>query len=168
MLAYADNFLGLFYPKQSKKELERMGFANIDFLNLREANNYNFDRVDLVYVCGGNTFAILHKLREKGFDQQIIAAVNRGALYVGVSAGTIIAGPSIEVADWGSEGDSNDVGLQNLTGFGFINIAIFPHYHDELSSEVEEFKNKVNYPIQTLTDSQLLYIENNEIELVER
>ena len=76
-----------------------------------------------MYVCGGNTFKILHKLRETRLDVYITKQVEQGALYVGVSAGSIIAGPDIEIAGWGSEGDENEVNLQDLEGFNFTDIA---------------------------------------------
>jgi dipeptidase E len=123
-------------------------------------------KFDIIYVCGGNTFAILNKLRETKLDQFIIEAVNNGTIYVGVSAGSIIAGPDIEIAGWGSEGDKNEINLKNLSGFNLANVGIFPHFHEELRSEVEEFKKKVSYEVIELTNGEAVLVKNNQVKKI--
>jgi len=168
MIAYAKNPVELIYVNLSKREFRGMGFENILMLNLTDSLSPELlDDTDLVYVCGGNTFAILKRLRETKLDGKIIELVKNGAIYVGVSAGSIIAGPNIEIAGWGSEGDTNEVGLTDLGGFSLTNTAVFPHYHDELQAEVEEFRKKVSYQIETLTNEQMLFVEDGQVELVQ-
>ena len=84
-----------------------------------------------------------------------------GALYVGVSAGSIIAGPSIEIAGWGTSGDPNDVGLKDLAGLGFTNIAVAAHFEPRFQVEIDEFKKKVDYPVMEISNNQALAIDKN-------
>jgi len=115
---------------------------------------------DVIYLCGGNTFSILNKTRETKLDKFIIDQVKSGSVYVGVSAGSIIAGPSIEIAGWGSEVDKNEVGLKEINGFNFVDFSVFPHFHEELRNEVEDFKKQVNYRVFELTNEQAMFVEN--------
>ena len=164
MINYAQNKTEESYALASKKELEAFGFKNIQILNLHKS--IKPERADVIYVCGGNTFAILNKLRETGIDKFIIDAVNKGVLYVGVSAGSITAGKNIEIAGWGSEGDLNDVCLTDLSGFGFTDIAVCPHYKISQKNEVEEFKKKVSYSIMEITDNQMVIVKGKKVKKV--
>jgi len=123
--------------------------------------------IDLFYLCGGNTFHIIHRLRATGLHKVIIAQVESGrSVYLGVSAGSIIAGPNIEIASWGSERDENEINLKDLSGFGFTDTAIFPHFRDELEDEVSEFRRRAAYPVREVGDGEAIYIEDGEEEFV--
>ena len=166
-VAYAQDLTEEFYVNESMNELKHIGFEKIDVVNINDPMKVSdFSSYDVIYVCGGNTFAILDKLRKTGLDRFIIKKIKSGVIYVGVSAGSIIAGPNIEIAGWGSEGDKNEVRLQDLSGFNLTDVAIFPHFHDELRSEVEEFKSKVVYPVQELTNNQAVLISGSDIKVI--
>ncbi len=165
IVAYAINSQEQFYVDESVQEIKEIGFKDVIVLNMHYPIDVNsIINCDAIYVCGGNTFAILNKLRETKLDKLIINQVNLGAFYIGVSAGSIIAGPNIEISGWGTEGDKNEIGLEDLSGFNFTGIVVFPHFHEELRSEVEEFRKKVKYRVMELTDNQAIFID----DLVER
>lgn len=167
VVAYAKTPEEEFYVNQSKQELLNFGLRDVVVVNMHHQMGLeNLGDVDIVYVCGGNTFAILNKLRGTGLDAYIVDQVDKGAIYIGVSAGSIIAGPDIEIAGWGSQGDKNEIDLKDVKGFNFTNIAIFPHFHEELRSEVEEFKNRVDYQVVELTDEQALLIKDDNVKII--
>ena len=167
IVAYAQNEQEEFYVNASKKELEDLGFTKIVVANMHyEVKVDSFTNIDVIYVCGGNTFAILNKLRETNLDNFIKKQVADGAIYIGVSAGSIIAGPSIEIAGWGSEGDRNEIALENFAGFNFVDIAVFPHFHKELRGEVDEFRKKVSYKVIELTNDQALFVKGDTVCLI--
>ncbi len=146
---------------ESKKEIEKLGFQNIKLANINyRVNVKKLGNFDFLYICGGNTFYILKRMRYTGMDKFIKGQVQKGAAYVGVSAGSILAGKSIEVARWGSEGDKNEVNLKDLTGFSFTNIAILPHFHKGIKKEAEDFKKRSRYPVIELTDKQAVFCKN--------
>ncbi|TRZ55384.1 hypothetical protein D4Q76_00545 [archaeon] len=157
------------HVEESKKELNDIGInhKNIKLLDLNRKVHYSeVADFDVIYVCGGNTFYILQRIRETGFDKIIKQFVENGGIYVGVSAGSIIIGPNIEIAGWGPTGDENDVELKDLNGLNIVDIAVFPHYELHLKEEVEEFKKKVNYTITVLNNNQALLILNDEIKII--
>lgn len=167
VVAYAQNSNEEFYVNESKEELKRIGFVNIATVNMIGSIDIDsLGNFDVIYVCGGNTFAILNKIRETKLDVFIIFQVNEGAIYVGVSAGSIIAGPDIEIAGWGSEGDKNEINLKDLKSFNFIDIAVFPHFHEELRGEVDEFRKKVNYQVVEITDDQAVFVKGKNVRLI--
>jgi len=117
---------------------------------------------DVIYFCGGNTFFILHKVRENGFDKVIERFVNEGKLYIGVSAGSIIMSPSIATSS-----DENDIGIKDLTGLKLVDVLIAPHYNENKKSIIEDYRKKLSYEIVPLTDNQALVVRNGKMKIVE-
>lgn len=167
MMAYARSQEEHDYVGGLKHELAQTGIRNIDLFNLQENRLGDRTKYDVIYVCGGNTFSILNRMRIAGADEFIKNAMkNQDILYVGVSAGSIIAGPNIAIAGWGSEGDKNEIGLEDLTGLGLTEISIFPHFKAYLKPEVEEFRTIAHYPVIELTDEQAVFINDEDHQVI--
>lgn len=167
MIAYIQNSDEQLYADESKKELADLGISNIHLFNLKEERINSQRHYDVIYVCGGNTFSILDRMRITGVDKFILNSIkNNEVVYFGVSAGSIIAGPNIKTAGWGSEKDKNIIGLKDLTGLGLTNISIFPHFKSHLKQEVDDFKNKVNYPVVELTDDKAVFVQGSEYQII--
>ncbi len=121
---------------------------------------------DVFFACGGNTFYILQRTRALGFDAVIKEFVREGGLYVGLSAGSIIAGKTIEIAGWGSEGDRNYLGLCDLRGLDLTDIAVFPHYKNRFRREVRDFAKHISYPVVALRDRQAIAVTGTHTALI--
>lgn len=154
------------YANGSKKELLDMGIPenNIKTLNLDKPLSFqDVEDFDVIYVCGGNTFYLLKKVRETGFDKVIIEFAKTDKLYFGVSAGSILVCPSIDIA---SPFDENDVNLTDLTGLNLTDVIVSPHYCEEEKPIIDEFKKKSQYKVVPLTDSQALLVMGGETKII--
>jgi dipeptidase E len=81
---------------------------------------------EIIIVGGGNTFALLKKLQELDLIEIIQKSVRNNALYIGWSAGSNVACPSIKT--------TNDMPIVQPDSFNAINLIPFqinPHYTDE-------------------------------------
>jgi dipeptidase E len=79
--------------------------------------------VQTVFVGGGNTYALLKRLRESGLLAAIRERVYAGTPYIGSSAGANMAGPTILTTnDW------NVVALTAFDALGVVPFSINPHY----------------------------------------
>ncbi len=54
------------------------------------------NRFDVVYVCGGNTEYLLRRINERGFREALLAFIQNDGVYVGVSAGSVIAAQNLD------------------------------------------------------------------------
>ncbi|MAZ56351.1 hypothetical protein CL653_00995 [bacterium] len=93
----------------------------------KEEIEVEFDKYDVLYMCGGNTIYLLQKLQETGSFDLIVEKVRNGKPYIGTSAGSIIAGPKIPVYLEDAEG----ITLDDYTGFRFTNTIVVPHWGSE-------------------------------------
>lgn len=154
------------YSQLAKKQFEGMGFTKIDFIDLETEPATNFSSYGVIYVCGGNTFKLLKFAREANFQSSIDDLLKRNGVYVGVSAGSIIVGPSIDIANE-VEPDPNDIGLEDLTGFNITNLVILPHYSPEIEEETKTFETKYGVIVERLNNSQAVLIENGGKTIIE-
>jgi len=160
----------LHWVGESKKELFEIGIQkeNVKVIELNHHINYSeIKDFDVLYVCGGNTFYLMHKTKETGFDKAIKQFVQDGKVYLGVSAGSMIIGPNIEIAGLCKDWDKNDIGLKDFTGLNLTDIEICPHFQDYPDKErFEKFKKTVDYKLIGLTDEQALLVTDDEKRVI--
>lgn len=83
------------------------------------------ERAQAIFVGGGNTYALLKRLRHARLLDAIRARVEAGMPYVGSSAGSNVAGPRILTTnDW------NVVALDDFDALGLVAFNINPHYQE--------------------------------------
>lgn len=155
------------YIDASKKELLNLGILENNIKTVRLDAPISFAEIkhfDAIYICGGNTFYLLKKVKETDFDKVIIEFVKSDKLYFGVSAGSILAGPDIGIA---SPFDENDIGITDLTGLNLTSVIVSPHYKDEEKQIIDEFKKTSPHEIIPLTDNQALLITNANKQIIE-
>jgi len=122
---------------------------------------------DVVYVNGGNTFKLLKHARKSGFCEIIRDILEEGKVYVGVSAGSILVGPSIELAGWeGLVPDENVVNLKDLTGIHIANLAVFPHFVEADRNALGKEALNVDYPVVAISEDQAVVIRGDKWEIV--
>lgn len=97
----------------------------LDVLHLRwDADPLGtLERAQAIFVGGGNTYALLKRLRHARLLDAIRARVEAGMPYIGASAGSNVAGPRILTTnDW------NVVALDAFSALGLVPFNVNPHY----------------------------------------
>lgn len=119
--------------------------------------------VDALFVSGGNTFYLLDQFRKSGFDQWLKDNLEH-KVYLGVSAGTIVASHTIEVATL----EPADVNLWDveLAGLGLINFEIEPHCEGERFETIRDYAANRSNPVYALDDTTAIKVIDNKIEVV--
>jgi dipeptidase E len=120
---------------------------------------------DIIYMQGGNPYYLLDKIRRSGFKKVLKKLLKKGIIYVGVSAGSMVAGANIEAGNWENK-EIDKFGLTNLNAMSFIPYSIFVHYASEHQEIIKKQSSKVKNQLKILTDSQALFILNKKITLV--
>lgn len=125
-----------------------------------------FQLKDIIFVDGGNTFYLLNAMRKCGFEGVIRKLLKQGKVYVGVSAGSIVAGKTIKPAVW--LGDKN-IGLKKLKGLGLVSFDIFVHYTPEwmdiIKKQIPDEKKRIK-SLKILTDDQAILVQGKEAHLI--
>lgn len=163
------------WVRQHVKIITALGILdkNIQVFSLdRKIKKNELVDIDVVYVCGGNTFLYLHGIRKTGLDKAIVKFVKDDGLYYGISAGSIVAGPDIAfiapLDDPSLVRSLSTVKLMHMKGLCLTNIAIAPHYNKkEYINIIDGFQAKSKFPIMPLTDMQALEIVGRKKKIIE-
>ena len=147
--------------------LWRFGYSWIDVVDPSAADvdwKTRFAEVDVLFVSGGNTFYLLDQMKNTGLAQWI-SENSDSKVYVGVSAGTIVAAPTIEVANI-PPGDVNMSGLTDFTGLNWVNFEVEPHCDKERFAVVAEYAKQRNYPVYAIDDQTAIKVLDDSVEVV--
>jgi len=91
--------------------------------------------------------------------------LDRGGIYVGASAGSLIAGLNIEPAGW-QHPERNTDNLKDLTAMKLVPFVISTHTDDKNIDLIRSCASKVSYPVVALTDKQAILVENGKQRIV--
>jgi len=154
-----------------KRDLQKLGISKIEDLDIRgktENELYSIlSKKDIILVNGGNTFYLLKYAKESGFDKVIKQLISKGKLYIGVSAGSYIACPTIEQAHWkDTDGSCKDFNVTNLTGLNLVPFLITAHFDDSYKEAVEKGAISAHYPVVCLSDTQAILVNDSSIKIV--
>lgn len=156
------------YVDKDRKIMIDVGFS-IEEIDIRGKDEKELREMlknkDIVYVQGGNTFYLLKYVKESGFDKVIKELIQKGLIYIGVSAGSYIACPTIEAALWKDQ-DKNIVGLEDLTAFNLVPFLLIVHYIPKYKEVIKKGISNSKYPVRILTDDQAILVRDNKVELV--
>ena len=112
------------YFSRAKDGLESLG-VEVEHVHWERQPLKTLDRVDALFVGGGNTYALLDRVRSSGLIDAIRERSRTGMPYAGASAGANLAGPTILT--------TNDWNIVALSAFGALHLVPFninPHYKE--------------------------------------
>ncbi|MEK7603420.1 MAG: Type 1 glutamine amidotransferase-like domain-containing protein [Patescibacteria group bacterium] len=149
-------------------ELTQHGFGYVDIVDpsARDVDNWRerLDAVDCIYVYGGSTFFLLDQVRKSGLDEYIYKNIDK-FVYVGNSAGTILATPTIRVASMDPP-DENPTNITDLNALHLLDFEIEPHCDDERYKIVEEYSQKFGVQMYAIDDSTAVKVDGDKIEVI--
>jgi len=150
----------------AKKEIIKQGILKQNLMDFDLDKNPNYDllnKADSIFVEGGNTFYLAKRFREEEFIPKIKRLLNKGVVYVGVSAGSVLAGKYIDIA---SPFDENKVGLNNFNGMNFTDKIISPHFNTKEKSIIEDYEKRRSNKVLRLNDGQALLNLNGKEKII--
>lgn len=125
---------------------------------------------DICIVGGGNTIYLLEEIINKNLQAYFAKRVSKGMIYVGSSAGAVIASPNISLEKH-FEDRKNPPKLESYDALNLCNFHVLPHWGSEhfkkeylemLPSGYEQ-----NLPLITLTDNQAAEVFDGRMEIIE-
>lgn len=156
---------GMHQPDKYINELLVAGFSKDNIIvfdenNCKEYCNLN---IDIIYVCGGNTFTLVKLINECGFGSEIAKYLSRDVIYIGRSAGTHLATKNIEhVLPF----DENQIGLENFDAMGLFDGIIFCHYNESREKYYFEAIKKEKYNVYKITDEEMIICDNGQLSIL--
>ncbi|PZM83594.1 peptidase, partial [Candidatus Gracilibacteria bacterium] len=125
---------------------------------------------DGIYISGGNTFFLLQELQNSGADKIIIDEVFNGKIYIGESAGSMIAGKNIEYA---KKMDDASVAknLISQEALGLVDFALVPHFgnfpfEEATKNIIEKYSGILD--LKPISNSEAIFIQDDNINILKK
>jgi len=157
------------YVKNDRKAFENLGLIVQDLeisTASQEKIKETIEKNDFIYVSGGNTFYLLQELKKSKTDKIIVSEIEKGKIYIGASAGSVIMSKNIKYL----EKMDDKTKAEKLTNYNALNVVEFyplPHHTNEpfkksVEEVIEEFGNKIKLiPISNTQVIQVVGIEKS-------
>ncbi len=154
------------YTALVAERLGRMGFA---VAQVRRRGD--LDGAEAIFAGGGNTFRLLKSLYELDLLGPIRERVQGGTLYMGSSAGSVIAAPTMKTTN-----DMPIVQPPSFDALGLVPYQINPHYLDAdpgsthmgetREMRLTEYLEENSLPVLAIREGTMLRVENGATTIV--
>ena len=159
------------YIHLTQKAFEDFGYEVENFdvsIFSEEIAKEKLSEANTVFISGGNTFYLLQELKRKNLTSYLKEKIENGLLYIGESAGSVIAAPDIEYA---SIVDDKTLAteLDDYVGLNLVDFYIVPHFKEEPFVEgsrntVELYKDKLD--LKLINNKEAILVENNNFTII--
>ena len=157
------------YAATAQQRFQKMGYE-LTSVHVAEDPVAAVNETEAVFIGGGNTFRLLKTLYDFNLLDPIRERVSNGMPYIGSSAGSNVAAPTIKTTN-----DMPIVQPPSFKALGLVSFQINPHYLDpdpnskhmgETREErIMQFLEENDTPVVGLREGAMLRIDDGEIIL---
>ena len=150
----------------------RFGHLGLELVSVHDGGDPRavLEQSDGVFVGGGNTFRLLDRLVRHGLVEEVRSKVAAGAPYMGASAGSNVACPTIMTTN-----DMPIVELASFQALGLVDFQINPHYIDRgpdvshggetRAQRIAEYHEEHQAPVIGLREGSWLDVDGTDVAL---
>lgn len=157
------------YAAKAKARFAAMGYS-LETAHAVSDPHKAIEQTDAIFIGGGNTFRLLKALQDLDLLDPIRRRVRGGAPYIGSSAGSNVAGPTIKTTK-----DMPIVQPRSFDSLGLVPFQISPHFQDpdpgsrhmgETQEErIIQFLEENETPVVGIREGAWLVCEDNAVRL---
>ena len=157
------------YAAKAKARFAAMGYS-LETAHAVSDPHEAIEQTDAIFIGGGNTFRLLKALQDLDLLDPIRRKVKSGAPYIGSSAGSNVAGPTIKTTK-----DMPIVQPRSFDSLGLVPFQISPHFQDpdpdsrhmgETQEErILQFLEENETPVVGIREGAWLVCENGAVTL---
>lgn len=157
------------YAQQARVRFGEMGIA-LDSIHQAADPIEAVRKAEGVFIGGGNTFRLLRELQQLGLMVPLRDRVEEGMPYLGTSAGSNVAGPTITTTN-----DMPIVQPESFAALGLVSFQINPHYLDTdpdsthqgetRDQRLTEYLEENDTPVVAIREGAMVIVRGREVSL---
>ena len=177
----------VFIPTASNITAGRKGWVVDDLVNLKKLNFKSveitdisaveehvwkpiLERADVLYFEGGDNYYLMSWLNKSGLSK-MLPTLLKDKVYVGASAGSMVAGPDLALKFLQEIYGENLDETEDMKGLCLVDFYFLPHLNSEWFKKVrkeniEKLAQDVSSTIYVLDDNSALKVINSNVEVV--
>ncbi|MBN1263214.1 MAG: Type 1 glutamine amidotransferase-like domain-containing protein [Candidatus Pacebacteria bacterium] len=121
---------------------------------IREAN--------ILWMAGGMSGYLLYWIRRVKLDKALPGILEKGTIYVGSSAGSMICAKTQYSSEWYL--GEPEPGASLVSGLGLIDFEIYPHYEEKLLPKIKKLWKSGE--LYLLKNGEVITVVNEKIEVL--
>lgn len=157
------------YGAKNVRRFADMGFE-MESLHSTEDTSRRIQNAEAVFIGGGNTFRLLKTLYDLKLMEPLRERVSAGMPYIGSSAGSVVAGPTLQTTN-----DMPIVYPPSFIALGLVEFQINAHYVDRdpdsphrgetREERLLQYLEENSYPVLALREGAMVEINGTEMQL---
>jgi dipeptidase E len=161
----ADLYGEKWFVVDDREALKNRGLEVVEF-DIKDYNGKQlYDELmkfDVMFFSGGNSYYLLEKMKESGFDRIVGELLDNGVVYVGSSAGSVVTCPNIDFIRL-MDHPEKVPNLESFEGLGLVDFYFLPHFGREKYSDVckKILEGNKNKEIVAVEDDELVVVDEN-------
>ncbi|EKE11829.1 MAG: hypothetical protein ACD_15C00016G0004 [uncultured bacterium] len=153
---------------------KKIGFKSIDIVDISAVPKDmwlpRLQEADVLYFEGGNSFHLMYWIEKSGL-RELLPEMLKTKIYVGVSAGSMVACKSLDMSTSERLYSEEIVGWRSDEGLGFVDMLIRPHlnspYFPNLNLEnLEKISKEFPDTFYAIDDNTAIKVVDGKIEIV--
>lgn len=155
--------------------IKNLGFKQLDIVDIsalpRDSWLPRLKHADILFFSGGHTWHLMHWLRQSGLAD-LLPDLLKTRVYAGISAGSIVTGPSLALSSDTSEPFAYEDDLpKGEAGLRLVNFHIRPHLNSSDFPKASEAylrdrAKEVAETIYALDDQSALKVVDGQVEVI--
>ncbi len=150
-----------------------LGFKEVDIADIayvpKEIWLPQLENADVILVGGGNTSYLMQQVKKSGLDK-VLPDLLKSRVYVGISAGSMIASPNLKEEEMQVLFGDPIVPDNTNEGLSFVDFLVVPHLNSPffpitLESVAEAVKD-INLPLYAIDDDTAIKVVDGNIEVI--
>jgi dipeptidase E len=158
------------YAEKARIRFAAMGYG-LESAHAAEDPAAAIARADAIFIGGGNTFRLLKALQDFELLDPIRRRIREGAPYIGSSAGSNVAGPTIKTTN-----DMPIVQPRSFEALGLVPFQLNPHFQDPDSNSkhmgetreerIAQFHEENETPVLGMREGAWVRVEQHSVRLL--
>ncbi|MBI2106931.1 Type 1 glutamine amidotransferase-like domain-containing protein [Candidatus Woesearchaeota archaeon] len=127
-------------------------------------------KANILVFGGGNTFHLMYWIKKSGLEKWLPELL-KTRVYVGISAGSIVANPVLSVSSSKILYYEDLKLMKDMKGLGYVDFLIRPHLNSEHFPKIrveilKEQMKTLSKPLYAIDDNTAIKIVNNKVEII--
>ncbi len=117
---------------------------------------------DIIWFAGGSCSYLMYWMLRCELDHYLPELLSAGSIYIGSSASSMIAAPTLKLAEWYIGETEPHAG--DMRGLSLVDFDIYPHYEESLLPQITAHERKI--PMYLLKNGEAITVEDKKITVV--
>jgi len=122
----------------------------------------HLENKDIIWVAGGMCGYLMYWMRRCEIDKHIENILDRGTVYIGSSAGSMVCSPTLTIGEEFPPDEEHGAGC--IPGLGLVDFDIFPHYEESMKEMIQKRYN--GKKLYLLKNGEAITIDDKGIQVL--